>query len=147
MITVDLNSYCSNLGLWGKITTPECWGTGDTLTGTSVGPISAAPSVNFAPPAPITQGAMTVQGVWTSDYAMQRAQDNVTTENLMMQAAAEANQSGDANIPDPNACDSSLYSWTHPTECGLIGFNLNPIFIFVGIGAVAALLLSKRGGR
>lgn len=144
MITVDLNQQCSQLGFFSWLGTPECWGTGkDTiLGGVSVGPISAAPSVNVAPPAPLTQGAMTVQGVWTPDYAMQRAQDNVTTETQMMQAAAET--SGSGGTPDVNACYSSLYSWTHPTECGLIGFNLNSMWIFAGVGVVAALLLRRR---
>lgn len=55
------------------------------------------------PVAPQTEGAMTVPGVWTPDYAAERTNREVAMESAMVRAAAEARASGAAENPDPDS--------------------------------------------
>jgi len=116
---------------WGKLTNPElCWSMGGLpLAASDAIVLGGNTMVNNPPTAPSTVGAMTVPGVWTPDYAMQRTWDDIQFEKDIQTAGMNTNNGpfNDPSGPDP----SQGISWTT---------------LLVGVAAVGVFTMVSQSG-
>lgn len=95
------------------------------------GEFVTSPNITQLPVAPQTRGAMTVPGVWTPDYAMQRYYDEINTSLDMQRAAGEVYRG------------NTTYEDTFPSPDTLAWWKV-AIFVGLGIWAISAIPGSGR---
>jgi len=118
---------------------PTCWSLGG---GSSTLPQIISTTAVSTPAAPQTQEAMTVYGVWTPDYAMQRTYADEQQSLNAAIAAGQSIQSGQASLPDVGCGSSTLYDMSHSSCWGnVLGLSIPDWIMPVVVGVGVVLLV------